>query len=329
MKTYNTQNKQGIDAGGVSREWFAVLSRTLLAPETGLFTAIGDEGICQPSTNSVASTVPHLPAFKLTGRLVAKALIESQNLDIHFSRSFYKHILGHPVTFADLEATEPDFFKSMVAILEHPLEDLGLELTFSDEHRALGTTTVVDLVPGGHSLAVEDETKALYARLLTEYRTTAAIRDQTKAFLTGFYSVLDRSLVSIFDVHQLELLISGLPTVDIDDMRAHTSYHGYSASDPQITYLWNVLQNFSKVEKALFLQFVTGSSKVPLDGFKALRGNQGVQCMSVHKAFDTDRLPTAHTCFNQIVLPQYASEEVLREKLLIAVREGSEGFGFL
>jgi E3 ubiquitin-protein ligase HUWE1 len=69
-------------------------------------------------------------------------------------------------------------------------------------------------------------------------------------------------LISIFDAQELELLISGLPDIDLDDLRAHTEYHGYKPSDPAISHFWNVLRSFSPEEKALFLQFVTGTSKV-------------------------------------------------------------------
>lgn len=107
-----------------------------------------------------------------------------------------------------------------------------------------------------------------------------------------------------------------------------------------------MLRSFSKEEKALFLQFVTGTSKVlfdmhdnsqrlltsyvqvPLDGFKALQGSDGVRHFNIHKSYGTSLLPSAHTCFNQLDLPEYPSEEILREKLLTAIREGSEGFGF-
>jgi E3 ubiquitin-protein ligase HUWE1 len=88
-----------------------------------------------------------------------------------------------------------------------------------------------------------------------------------------------------------------------------------------------VLRGFSDEEKALFLQFVTGTSKVPLDGFQDLRGSRGVQIFSIHKAFGANNLPCAHTCFNQLDLPEYKSEEELKEKLTLAIREGSEGFG--
>jgi E3 ubiquitin-protein ligase HUWE1 len=67
---------------------------------------------------------------------------------------------------------------------------------------------------------------------------------------------------------------------------------------------------------------------VVFQGFKSLQGMEGIQPFSVHKAYNVDLLPTAHTCFNQLDLPSYSTEEELRRKLVLAVMEGSEGFGF-
>jgi E3 ubiquitin-protein ligase HUWE1 len=85
---------------------------------------------------------------------------------------------------------------------------------------------------------------------------------QLDSFLEGFHELVPAELISIFDAQELELLISGMPDVDIDDLRCHTEYHGYKSSDTQIDHFWTVLRSFTKEEKALFLQFVTGSSKV-------------------------------------------------------------------
>ena len=89
---------------------------------------------------------------------------------------------------------------------------------------------------------------------------------QIDSFLEGFHDLVPPELISIFDAQELELLISGLPDIDLDDLRAHTDYHSYRCADPEITYFWNILKSFSKQEKALFLQFVTGTSKVMSDG---------------------------------------------------------------
>jgi E3 ubiquitin-protein ligase HUWE1 len=158
---------------------------------------------------------------------------------------------------------------------------------------------------------------------------TASVREQIDAFLDGFHDVVPPELISIFDAQELELLMAGLPDIDIDDMRQNCIYGGgYKQTDDTIQKFWSVLRRFNREEKAQFVQFVTGSAKVPLDGFSALRGAEGVQRMAIHKAYDASLLPTAHTCFNQLDLPEYESEDKLREMLLTALKHGSEGFGF-
>jgi E3 ubiquitin-protein ligase HUWE1 len=70
------------------------------------------------------------------------------------------------------------------------------------------------------------------------------------------------------------------------------------------------------------------SFKVPLDGFKALQGQQGPQKFNIHMAYGgSERLPSAHTCFNQLDLPVYETYEQLKDRLLLALKEGSFGFG--
>jgi E3 ubiquitin-protein ligase HUWE1 len=123
-----------------------------------------------------------------------------------------------------------------------------------------------------------------------------------------------------------QLLICGLPFVDLEDLRANTDYAQCGPADELIVWFWAALTSFTAEQKALFVQFVTGTSKVPLEGFASLQGMRGPQKFSIHKAFDSSLLPTAHTCFNQLDLPNYASAEELKTKLIIAITYGSEGF---
>jgi E3 ubiquitin-protein ligase HUWE1 len=183
-------------------------------------------------------------------------------MDAHFTRSFYKHVLGNPVEYADIEAIEPDYYKSLKQILEMPLDLLGLELTFSAETTHFGRHEVVDLIPRGRHVAVTDDNKHEYVRLVAHHRMTAAIRQQIEAFLDGFYELVPPELVSVFSPTELELLICGLPDVDVDELCANTEYHQYRATDAMIVWFWDVLRGFNREERALFLQFVTGTSKV-------------------------------------------------------------------
>lgn len=141
------------------------------------------------------------------------------------------------------------------------------------------------------------------------------------AFLDGFYDIIPKRLISIFNEQELELLISGLPNVDIEDLRANTEYHKYQANSiqvrdkmdfvrcvrdkfntystcPQIQWFWRALRSFDQAERAKFLQFVTGTSKVPLQGFGALEGMNGTQKFQIHRDDrSTERLPSAHTWY--------------------------------
>ena len=107
---------------------------------------------------------------------------------------------------------------------------------------------------------------------------------------------MDKDLISIFDETELELLISGLPTIDIEDLRKNTDYVNCTIGSQNIIWFWEVLRAFSEEEKAKFLQFVTGTSKVPLEGFKMLKGMRGITKFNIHKvAGGPKRLPSAHT----------------------------------
>ena len=107
-----------------------------------------------------------------------------------------------------------------------------------------------------------------------------------------FSELVQPDLISIFNENELELLISGMPTIDLADLKANTTYHGCGLRDAVIQWLWNILHSLSQEEVALFVQFVTGTSKVPLGGFKDLQGMRGPQLFNIHMAQgDTNNLP--------------------------------------
>ncbi|KAG8636924.1 hypothetical protein MANES_15G059000v8 [Manihot esculenta] len=328
------QGEEGIDAGGLTREWYQLLSRVIFDKGALLFTTVGNNATFQPNPNSVYQT-EHLSYFKFVGRVVAKALFDGQLLDVYFTRSFYKHILGVKVTYHDIEAVDPDYYKNLKWMLENDVSEIP-DLTFSmdadeEKHILYEKTEVTDyeLKPGGRNIRVTEETKHEYVDLVADHILTNAIRPQINSFLDGFNELVPRELISIFNDKELELLISGLPEIDLDDLKANTEYTGYSAASSVVQWFWEVVRSFNKEDMARLLQFVTGTSKVPLEGFKALQGISGPQRFQIHKAYGApERLPSAHTCFNQLDLPEYTSKEQLQERLLLAIHEASEGFGF-
>ncbi|KAG9000508.1 hypothetical protein FRB94_005396 [Tulasnella sp. JGI-2019a] len=309
--------EEGVDAGGVTREWFQILARQMFNPDYALFQpCAADKLTYQPNQASWVNS-EHLAFFKFVGRIIGKAIFDGRLLDAYFARSLYRQMLGKPVDYRDVEWVDPEYYKSLVWILDN--DPTILDLTFSVEDNAFGLTKSVPLKEGGQSIAVTNENKKEFVQLSAEYRLVKSIKDQIEAFLSGFYEIIPKDLIAIFNEQELELLISGTPDIDVDEWRAATDYTGYTSADSCIVWWWRALKSFSRDERAKVLSFATGTSKVPLGGFTELQvchhhspsllwgctdwcptssqGVQGVQRFAIHKAYgELDRLPSAHTC---------------------------------
>ena len=118
--------------------------------------------------------------------------------------------------------------------MEHAVSELGYDLTFSTEVQEFGVTEARDLKPNGSNITVTEENKMEYIRLVCQMKMTGAIRKQLNAFLEGFYDIIPKRLISIFNEQELELLISGLPNIDIDDLKANSEYHKYQPTSLQV-----------------------------------------------------------------------------------------------
>ena len=180
--------EEGVDAGGVTREWFQVLSRQMFNPDYALFTPVAsDRTTFHP--NRLSSVNPeHFMFFKFIGRVIGKALYEGRVLDCHFSRAVYKRILGKTVSIKDMETLDLEYYKSLVWMLENDITDVITE-NFSLETEAFGETQIVDLIENGRNIPVTEENKHEYVQLVVEYRLTGSVHEQLDEFLKGMLAV--------------------------------------------------------------------------------------------------------------------------------------------
>ncbi|KAF2792543.1 hypothetical protein K505DRAFT_375981 [Melanomma pulvis-pyrius CBS 109.77] len=320
--------EEGVDAGGVTREWFQVIARQMFNADYALFVPVASDRTTFHPNRLSAINPEHLMFFTFIGRIIGKALYEGRVLDCHFSRAVYKRMLGNPVNLKDMETLDLEYHKSLQWMLSNDITDIITE-AFSVDVEAFGETQVVDLIEDGRNIPVTEENKHEYVRLVTEHRLTGAVQEQLEHFLKGFHDIVPEELISIFSEQELELLISGLPDINVDDWKNNTEYHNYTAASPQIQFFWRAVRSFDKEEQAKLLQFVTGTSKVPLNGFRELEGMNGFSRFNIHRDYgNKDRLPSSHTCFNQLDLPEYETYEDLRKQLHTAITAGSSYFGF-
>jgi len=270
----------------------------------------------------------HLLFFRFIGRIIGKALYENRVLDCHFSRAVYKRMLGKGISIKDMESLDLDYYKSLIWMLENEVEGVVIE-NFAVESHDFGESRIIDLIENGRNIPVTDENKQEYVQLIVEHRLVNSVKEQLENFLAGFHDIIPAELISIFNEQELELLISGLPDIDVDDWKANTEYHNYNSGSQQIQWFWRAVKAFSPEDRAKLLQFVTGTSKVPLNGFQELEGMNGITKFNIHKDYgNKDRLPSSHTCFNQLDLPEYESYDTLKTRLYAAITTGSEYFGF-
>ena len=325
------ENEEAVDAGGVKREWLTLLSKEMFNPNYMLFTLAKNGSTYTINSDSGKYNPDHLRHFEFIGKIMAKAIFDGMMIDCYFTRIIYKLICGTPISYHDMEDYDPVFYNSLKWVLENDFTNQETYLTYSYNHENLGEIQVVDLIENGRNIDVTELNKFDYVQKLCSSKLYDTIKLQIDALLKGFFEIIPQKLISIFNHRELELVISGMPTIDIKDWKNNTIYENYNEESNTIKNFWEIIESFDNDERAEFLQFVTGSSKVPLEGFSALQGIGGINKFKISKVFDKnfDRLPTAHTCTNQLELPDYPNKEILYERLTLAIREGKNSFGFV
>ncbi|TRY98633.1 hypothetical protein DNTS_005882 [Danionella cerebrum] len=319
------ESEKGLDYGGVAREWFFLLSKEMFNPYYGLFEySATDNYTLQINPNSGLCNEDHLSYFKFIGRVAGMAVYHGKLLDGFFIRPFYKMMLGKQISLNDMESVDSEYYNSLKWILENDPTELDLRFCIDEDN--FGQTYQVDLKPHGSDMVVTNDNKKEYIDLVIQWRFVNRVQKQMNAFLEGFTELIPIDLIKIFDENELELLMCGLGDVDVNDWRQHTIYkNGYCPNHPLIQWFWKAVLLMDAEKRIRLLQFVTGTSRVPMNGFAELYGSNGPQLFTIEQWGTPDKLPRAHTCFNRLDLPMYESFEDLREKLLMAV-ENAQGF---
>ncbi|KAL0490480.1 E3 ubiquitin-protein ligase HECTD2 [Acrasis kona] len=311
--------EEGVDQGGVQKEFFQLIVRQIFDVNYGMFELNADTRNFWFNCNSFEND----DEFMLIGVIIGLAIYNGVILDVRFPRVVYKKILGENVTFEDLQDMDPTLAKGLIQLLEYEgnVEETFCR-TFQVETEAFGKVVAHDLVPGGEGMMVTDKNRQDYVDLYVEWRLETSVQKQFDAFMEGFQMVLnDDHILKLFKPEELELMVCGSPEFDFDALERSTKYaDGFVKEDETIVNFWQVVKSFSEQDKKKFLAFCTGSDRVPIKGL----GN--LQFVIIKNGDDSERLPTAHTCFNYLLLPKYATKEKLREKLMSAI-ENFEGFG--
>ncbi|KAM3874791.1 LOW QUALITY PROTEIN: E3 ubiquitin-protein ligase TRIP12 [Diretmus argenteus] len=293
--------------------------------------------------------------FRFLGKLMAKAIMDFRLLDLPLGLPFYKWMLRHETSISshDLVNIDPGVAKSIQHLediirqkkrLEQDrsqtretlqqgleslnmngcsVEDLGLDFT-------LPGFPNIELKKGGKDVPVTIYNLEEYLRLVVYWTLNEGVSRQFESFREGFESVFPLHHLQYFYPEELDQLLCGSKseTWDVKTlMECCRPDHGYTHDSRAVRFLFEVLSSFDAEQQRLFLQFVTGSPRLPVGGFRSLNPPLTI----VRKTFEStenpdDFLPSVMTCVNYLKLPDYSSIEIMREKLLIAAREGQQSF---
>ena len=319
------KGEEAYDAGGVSREFFTVVTSTLFSPDYGMFELIDDRFYWFRSSGDNTDLLRY---FKLLGAFIGIAINNKVILPIRFPLIMYKKLLNYKNSIFDISdfaEIDPAVAQSLTSLLESKekgenVEDSGLMFDFSFEY--FDTIQTKELIENGSNIPVTNDNVDEYVQEVINWKLNKSIEKQFLAFKEGFDMNCDTPIMKIFAPIELEELVSGLKQLDWEAFKKNVKYSGYNKNSQTIKDLWNIMDNeWNEKQKIDFLYFITGIRTAPVGGLGQLN-------ISIQKDKNSDQIPTSHTCFNELNLPNYKNIDVLRKKINICL-ENCEGFGLV
>jgi len=310
--------EQGIDEGGVKKEFFQILVRELFDATFGMFTYNKETDVFWFNSN----TFEDAQEFELIGMILGLAIYNNIILDIRFPNLIFKKLLNKPLSFEDFRDFDPALAKGFEQLMhfEGDVENTFCR-SFTHTFDFFGEQKVVELKEGGADIPVTEENRQEYIELYVDYYMNKSIRKQYKTLHDGFHVVAGSKVRELFTWYELQLLICGSENVDFEALESSARYmDGFDKDSVTIKYFWEICHALDDDNKRKLLSFCTGSDRIPIRGLKDL-------VLTISKnGDDENHLPTSHTCYNHLLLPEYKNKDVMRERLLTAI-QNAEGFG--
>lgn len=332
--------EEGVDEGGVRKEFYQVLLEKILSPNYGMFEYDEETRFHWFRRDSLESE----QSWVLLGTMFGLAAFNSILLDVQFPPVWYRKMQvalrnnmkimqspegtqieteAYEADLHDVKETFPYIGNSLAHLLEYDGDDVEnmFALTFEVTYQGLfDKVQSVELIPNGANVPVTNKNREQFVALYTDYLINRSIAKAFNHFAIGFSLMLKGPFVHRFTADELETLLVGERELDFAALRSVAKYEGYTENSTVIHHLWQVLMEYDVGMKRLFLSFVTGTDRAPIGGLRKLT-------LIIQRAEgDSNRLPTSHTCFNVLLLPEYATRAKLRDRLSTAIRN-SKGFG--
>jgi len=326
----NFKGEVSHDAGGIIREWFTIIFKEILSPNKKLLERQDNDNFNYTISSLVTSNKHNYDIFNFMGKAFAKALLENITVNTCLNKIFYMILLNEKISYDNLVFIDKRLYHSLEELMKlESLEDIGLYFVVNYEKDNVIYTE--ELIKDGGNIQVTKDNLNQYIEKRIEHLIYKDIQFYND-FRAGFLSVINESIISIFNSDELDLVLNGQPYIDVVDWKANSIYQsGFSESSNVIIWFWSILFDLNQEELARFLQFCTGTSRVPIGGFSALESNRSeiskFCIVSVEHFSKKTNYIKAHTCFNRIDLPRFTSKKLLEEAILFILKNEIFGFG--
>ena len=318
------------DAGGIMREWLTSLFKEFQKPENKLFIKADTSDFSIKVYHDKNIDKNKFKIFDFIGKIFVIALLNDLTINSCFNNYIYKIILDEPVEIEDLVFIDTEIYHSIKKLQN--LEDFSnLELYFAENEKdEKGNINTLNLILDGANIPVTKENMNYYFQKKIEY-----IMNKDRPYINhikkSIFSYIPERLIKIFNANELELILNGTPFIDVSDWEENTDYKGYSPSDEIIINFWKIVSKLPQEKLSRLLQFSTGSTRVPVGGFKSLQSNRGkLAPFSIYKIeYEKGKKNyiKARTCFNRINLPNFPDEKTLLEAINFVIDNEILGFG--
>ncbi|XP_069869127.1 probable E3 ubiquitin-protein ligase HERC6 isoform X1 [Dipodomys merriami] len=292
---------------GVIFEFFHCIFEEMTNPKYGMFTYPDNGSYMWFPTN------PKLEKKKyyLFGILCGLSLLNSNRANLPFPLSLYKKLLDQKPSLEDLKDLSPLVGKSLQEILNCKADVIEADIYFSiywDEN-------IVDLVPNGSSIPVNQTNKKDYVSKYVDYIFNISVKPIYEEFQRGFYKLCDWKMVQFFKPEELMTAIIGNTDYDWKQFEMNSVYEqGYNKSHHTIKLFWKAFHELSLAEKKKFLLFLTGTDRLSVRGLNDSRIR-----FCCPETYSENDIPRSLTCHNILLLPKYSTMKRMRKALQVAI----------
>ena len=319
------------DAGGLFREWFIILIEELEKKEKGIFERAECDEISYVFNKNLTEDSYWVEKYLyFIGKLMAKSIIDNITINLSFNILIYKLILEEEIKFEDLKNIDTFLYSSLLSLKQMKPEELdSMEIYYTYQYEnAEGKLIIDELIPDGENIKVTNIDDYIEKRINYIVKKSQFL---VKYIQDGLFKYIPRYILKTINSYELELLICGRPFIDVNEWKQNSMYKGkYSKSSTCVKWFWEEIFKLNQENLRRFLQFSTGSSRVPINGFQNLESNRGELakfCLnSVPYNKNGNNYIRAHTCFNRLDLPQFKKKDEVHDAIQFVLKNIT-GFG--